>query len=530
MTGMEEKNGPWKGLVSGMKATLRILQKKPLVLKERGKTLFLVGLLVFASILVFFPIPISAGASTLTIRPNAAGTFSEWVPVGDSPNYRCVDEETRDDDATYVGDAAGKKSDSYNLQDHTTETGNITNVRVVAWAYDAAGPENIHLTVVIGGTEYLGAKQALTGSYAQYTEDWPQNPATSADWTWSDIDALEAGIYSVATGKWTGDVHVTQLYVEVTYTVIILHDVAIVSVTPFPTKVNPGQVVNITVVAENQGTETETFNVTVYYDDIPINTKTISNLLSGYNTSITFSWNTTGVPEGNYVIKAVADVVPGEVDIADNTYVDGTVTITRPTVSVYPPNIIGPPPNITETFDINVTISDVVDLYSWQAGMTFNPDVLEALSFTEGPFLRQGGTTIFINGTIDNMAGVITYHACSLTGNVPGVTGNGTLGTITFKVKGYGNSTLHLADVILLDSASTETTSNLVDGNVKVKIPGDVNGDWIVDASDLFDLSNAYGSGPGDPNWNPDCDINKDNMVDASDLSDLCESYGANVP
>jgi len=499
MTATRGKNGPWKGFV-------------------------LVGLLVLASVLVFYPIPVTASVSTLTIRPNAAGTFSQWTPVGDSPNYRCVDEEIRDGDVTYVRDTVGKKSDSYNLQDHTTQTGSISNVRVVAWAYDAAGPENLHLTLVISGTQYLGAKQILTGSYAQYTENWAQNPATGANWTWSNIDALEAGIYTVPTGKWTGDVHVTQLYIEVTYTVA--HDVAIVSVTPSPTKVNPGQVVNITVAAENQGSATETFNVTAYYDNNPIDKKTVSNLAAGARTSITFSWSTSGTAEGKYVIKAIADAVPGEVDIADNTYVDGTVTIIRPTVSIYPPSIIGPPPNIAETFNVNVTISDVVNLYSWQAGLTFNPNVLEAFSFREGPFLRQGSTTIFINGTIDNTAGVITYFACSLTGNALGVSGNGTLGTITFKVKYYGNSTLHLLDVILLDSTSTETPRNLVDGLVHLKIPCDVNDDGIVGVLDLFRVSKAYGTKPGNPNWDPSCDFNGDNKVDFSDLSELNKNYG----
>jgi len=497
---MRGKNGPWKEFV-------------------------LIGLLVLASVLVFYPIPATASVSTLTIRPNAAGTFSQWTPVGDSPNYKCVDEEIRDGDVTYVRDTVGKKSDSYNLQDHTTQTGSISNVKAVAWAYDAAGPENLHLTVVIGGMQYLGAKQILTGSYAQYTENWAQNPATGANWTWSSIDALEAGIYTVPAGKWTGDVHVTQLYVEVTYTVP--HDVAIVSVTPSPSKVNPGQVVNITVVAENQGSVIETFNVTTYYDNIPIGTKTVSNLAAGARTSITFSWSTAGIAEGNYVIKAIADVVPGEIDIADNTYIDGAVTIIRPTVSIYPPSIIGPPPNMAETFDINLTISDVVDLYSWQAGLIFNPNALEAISFREGLFLRQGSsTTIFINGTIDNMAGVITYYACSLTGNALGVTGNGTLGIVTFKVKYYGNSTLHLVDVILLDSTSTETPRNLVDGVVYLKIPGDVNNDGIVGVLDLFRVSKAYGSTSGNPSWDPDCDINRDNIIDRFDLEIISANWG----
>jgi len=56
--------------------------------------------------------------------------------------------------------------------------------------------------------------------------------------------------------------------------------------------------------------------------------------------------------------------------------------------------------------------------------------------------------------------------------------------------------------------------------------PGDVNGDGTVDASDLVDLSEAYGFKPVDDNWNYLCDFNLDGKVDASDLFDLSKNYG----
>lgn len=57
-------------------------------------------------------------------------------------------------------------------------------------------------------------------------------------------------------------------------------------------------------------------------------------------------------------------------------------------------------------------------------------------------------------------------------------------------------------------------------------IHGDVNGDGTVDASDLSDLNEAYGSEPGDANWNERCDSNWDGKVDALDLFDLSKNYG----
>ena len=60
-------------------------------------------------------------------------------------------------------------------------------------------------------------------------------------------------------------------------------------------------------------------------------------------------------------------------------------------------------------------------------------------------------------------------------------------------------------------------------------ILGDVNSDRTVNASDVSDFSQAYGSKFGDPNWNPNCNFDGfdgDNKVDAFDLFDLGKNYG----
>ena len=179
-----------------------------------------------------------------------------------------------------------------------------------------------------------------------------------------------------------------------------------------------------------------------------------------------------------------------------------------------------------KTFTVNVTITNVNDLYVWQVGINFNATLLEATGFEEGPFLKQLGTTLWINGTIDNTAGIIHYHAAALAGDVTGANDNGTLGTITFKTKNYGATNLQLIDTILLNSSLAEVGKTTVHGTVEIRILGDANGDEKVDVHDLFDLGRAYGSDPLMPNWNPECDFNADNRVDASDLSDLSENHG----
>jgi len=184
---------------------------------------------------------------------------------------------------------------------------------------------------------------------------------------------------------------------------------------------------------------------------------------------------------------------------------------------------------IGTTFEVNITITNATDLYVWQAGISFNTTILEALSLEEGPFLKQKGTTLWTPSTIDNITGTIHYHASALTGNTTGANGNGVLGTITFKTKAYGNSVIQLIEVILLNSHLTEIDRTLVHAAVNVRIAGDANGDRKVDTFDLYRLGRAYSSDPYKPNWNPDCDFNGDQKVDNTDLDILNANYGRTI-
>lgn len=59
-----------------------------------------------------------------------------------------------------------------------------------------------------------------------------------------------------------------------------------------------------------------------------------------------------------------------------------------------------------------------------------------------------------------------------------------------------------------------------------VKVPGDANSDFVVNAGDLGLLGLAWFSYPGSPNWNPNCDFNNDSIVNAGDLSILGRFWG----
>jgi hypothetical protein len=68
-----------------------------------------------------------------------------------------------------------------------------------------------------------------------------------------------------------------------------------------------------------------------------------------------------------------------------------------------------------------------------------------------------------------------------------------------------------------------------VDGNITVRLVGDVNGDGKVDLRDLAAVARAYGSTPGSPNWNPAADINGDGIVNMKDIALVVRFLGSST-
>jgi parallel beta-helix repeat protein len=108
---------------------------------------------------------------------------------------------------------------------------------------------------------------------------------------------------------------------------IVSHDVGITNVALSGTEVTQGSVVTVNVTLQNYGTYSEYFNVTVYANTTSIFTAENVSLGSRESKTATFTWDTTGFYFGNYIISAHVTPVPGETDIANNTFIDGTLQI-----------------------------------------------------------------------------------------------------------------------------------------------------------------------------------------------------------
>ncbi len=112
---------------------------------------------------------------------------------------------------------------------------------------------------------------------------------------------------------------------------IVIHDIAAISQVPNPTEVFQGGIVNINVTVANEGTETESFTLRVYYygERECCASVEVEDLSPGESRTLTFTWNTTGIPPGTYWISAHALPVEGELDTDDNACTSMAAVIIR---------------------------------------------------------------------------------------------------------------------------------------------------------------------------------------------------------
>jgi hypothetical protein len=273
-----------------------------------------------------------------------------------------------------------------------------------------------------------------------------------------------------------------------------IRDVAITDVSVSRNWAYLGGSVNITVTVKNKGNISESVDVYAYYDSYVIGTQSIANLLPNEEKELFFVWDTTGVPEGNYTIKAEVLPVPYEINTSDNMLIDGEVWIMT---------------HIHDIAVINVTSESWV-YPGWIAHINVTAKNLG--EFTES-FEIKAYYNITLIGTI------------SVTNLPPGniYVAQFTLNTTSlppcqiYVISGEATTVLYEYD---------DTNNLLENGLLKIRFIGDVNGDDKVDLKDVYQVSLAFGSYPGHPRWDPACDINRDDAVDLKDVYTVSKNYG----
>lgn len=230
--------------------------------------------------------------------------------------------------------------------------------------------------------------------------------------------------------------------------------------------------------------------------------KTGASGVNGSGTLATFQFTTLGAGTSALTLSSVElkDSTPVEIP---TSIVNGNVTVPAAEVEVIP---YSQTKAVGSNFTINVTVSDVTDLFAAEFDLSFDSSVLECSSVTEGEFM---GETTGFSPAIDNSAGNITGFAVTKTGS-EGVSGVGILLMIEFTALAEGTSTLALSNVQLLDSSMTEIDITIENGSVTIEKLGDASGDDKVDIVDLGMVGQSWGSSSGDDNYNENSDLNGD--------------------
>ena len=171
-----------------------------------------------------------------------------------------------------------------------------------------------------------------------------------------------------------------------------------------------------------------------------------------------------------------------------------------------------------DTFTLDIRAENVTDLAGWQFDIAFDPAVLEAITVSEGDFLKQNGaSTFFQGGSIDNAAGKITgLNAARL--STQGVGGTGTLLQVRFKAKTAGATELALRNF----EFAASTGDSIPAGPHKIRITiegqlatGDVNRDGRVSILDLVLVAQQLGKRVSAGSA---VDVNGDGVVSILDL------------
>jgi len=120
-----------------------------------------------------------------------------------------------------------------------------------------------------------------------------------------------------------------------------------------------------------------------------------------------------------------------------------------PTLSVDPPMVSDTLLTPGSTFDVNVTIADILNLYGYEFKVGYDTTVLTATAIVLGPFFPSNA--IVGANEVDDTTGFAWFSATMPFGAPTVKTGSGVLATITFSVDALGSSYLTLYDDLLGD-------------------------------------------------------------------------------
>lgn len=293
-----------------------------------------------------------------------------------------------------------------------------------------------------------------------------------------------------------------------------------------------------------------------------------------YNTTFQVPPDRYTLP-GNYTVHVTGRVSPILVTYATTTFNVQTHQCPPQAAFTYSPLEVYQ--NMTVTFDASSSsaegYNDTITQYEWTINDPYNPEHIIKTSPTTTHTFEYGGTFIVELNVTDN-EGLWSTTSKPIT-ILPefGPTANFTWSpitprknrTVTFDAssseEGWSASTQQFSPITTYvwnfsDDTGNHTipTNPVIDqlfhepGNYTVTLTVydavnradtifyivevqnasryDINGDGIINVMDIFAVAKAFGSEPGDPNWDPRCDVNDDLIVNVMDIFAVAKHFG----
>jgi len=137
-----------------------------------------------------------------------------------------------------------------------------------------------------------------------------------------------------------------------------------------------------------------------------------------------------------------------------------------------------PAAEVGQTIQINITVSNVQNLWAWYLGyVNFNPAILNLTNVIEGPFLIESGQqTLFYTALKYNQPyywlnqGYL-YNDSDILLSSTGVSGNGVIETLCFQVLAIGTSQINFGSPTLDNSTDMPILCNAVNTTITVGNP-----------------------------------------------------------
>jgi len=129
------------------------------------------------------------------------------------------------------------------------------------------------------------------------------------------------------------------------------------------------------------------------------------------------------------------------------------------------------PVQVNETVTVPVKVENIAGLIAMEIHLSFDANVLEVVSLTDGGFVVADFT---VQNTFDNTAGTVDYAVAQM--NRPTAEGSGTLFEIVFRAKTSGDSTISFRGteaapegIILSDANGKPLQVTLTNGTLNIK-------------------------------------------------------------